>query len=141
MKRTYTDDSNVPLFAHPLHPNLVREFVTSLGATWSIFGTPESGRGLLGCLSPLAKVPVVAFARNSAHAQVMSTLVKTSIQHKCLQLSGEWTSKALAEQWSKLSKAEDSESSSSSSTVDFDYKKLLFLAKPLVAFLLYIGRA
>ena len=112
--RLPTDEGKVPLFAHPMHPDLAREFVTSLEATWAIFGTPESGCGLLGCLSPLAKVPVVAFARNSSHAQALAELVKTSIREKVLKMKGEWTSRALSQQWAKLNEVLDSSSGDSS---------------------------
>jgi hypothetical protein len=111
--RKPTDVGAVPLFTHPIHPNLIREFVISLSATWAIFGTPESGCGLMGCLSPLAKVPVVAFARNAAHANVLTELVKNTITEQCLQLNCEWTSKALAAQWANL--CSDSMSSDASS--------------------------
>jgi hypothetical protein len=52
--------------------------------------------------SPLTKVPVVAFARNASHANVLTELVKNTIMEQCLQLNCEWTSKALAAQWANL---------------------------------------
>jgi hypothetical protein len=111
--RQPTDNAAVPLFSHPMHPTLIKEFVTSLEATWAIFGTPESGCGLLGCLSPDTRVPVLSFARNKAHADVLKTFVKTSIANQCLLLGSEWASKSLAEQWAQLNSDSDSSDSCS----------------------------
>ena len=118
--RQPTDSTAVPLFSHPIHPTLIKEFVVSLEATWAIFGTPESGCGLLGCLSPQARIPVVAFARNKTHAETLKGLVKTAIANHCLLLGTEWTSKSLAEQWAQLETDSDSSDSGSCSNEDED---------------------
>ena len=111
--RRPTDTNAVPLFTHTLHPKLIRDFVASSSASWTIFGTPESGSGLMGCLLPFAKAPVMTFARNSVHAKALINLAKHQIMEQCLRLEGEWTSKA-------PNSGSGSDSSSSSSSAEED---------------------
>ena len=116
--RTPTNEQAVPLFTHPMHPAIVKEFIYELGATWAIFATPESGCGLMGALSPQCRVPVVAIARNDAHATILKKLVEQAIVAAVLDKSSEWAVKTLAEQWSDLMESDSSEESSESSSDD-----------------------
>ena len=107
--RTPTDNDCVPLFTHPMHPSVCKEFISEFGATWAIFGTPEAGCGLLGALSPQCRVPVVALARNQTHATVLKTLVEDAIAAAVVKQDTDWTMRTLADQWAQVHSESESE--------------------------------
>ena len=115
--RTPTNPDVVPLFSHPVHPDIIKEVVHSLEAKWVVIGTPESGCGLRGALSPAIRVPVVATCRNQAHAKQVEHMTKVFIAESLLRKGNEWTGPGLSTLWTSLgSDGETSDSSSSSSS-------------------------
>ena len=100
----------VPLFSHPTHKNLAKEFFNSSGATWVILGTPESGCSVMACLE--LKLPVIAMCRNESHVKALLDLTKSDLKKLVLSAKTPFTSVALANKWAEL--GEDSSSRSSS---------------------------
>ena len=115
LQRQCTDPAKVPLFHHPIHPQLVKELCHELQATWVVMGTPEAGVGLLGALG--LKVPVVALARNDAHAEILKELVLHAIQAQVLTptFGSDFANLSLAKRWKQCCGSHGSDSDSSSS--------------------------
>lgn len=115
--RTPTNPDAVPLFTHPIHPDVIKELVHSLEAKWVVIGTPESGCGVRGALSPAIRTPVVAICRNQAHAHQVVHLTKVFIAESLLRKGNEWTGPGLSSLWTEVgSDGETSDCSSSSSS-------------------------
>jgi hypothetical protein len=117
--RTPTDEARVPLFTHPIHPRIIQEFVHEFGASWAVFGTPESGKGIMGALSPDTRCPAVAITRGDSHAKALKALIEDNITKGVLKRDSEWSVKTLADQWAALQQ-DDSTSSAVSCSSDTD---------------------
>ena len=115
LTRTPTDANHVPMFSHPIHPSIIKELMHSLEGKWCIMGTPESGCGATGCLSPHISKPVIAICRNSAHAAAMKDLMEEHIVNSMLSLGNEWTAPTLAKQVNELVESESETLSASDS--------------------------
>lgn len=111
LRRT-TDEEQVPFVTHAVSPEIVKEFMYELKSQWAIFGTSEVGVAARGALA--LKRPVVLFAHNARHEEILRAGLEAGITESCLA-GGDFSSKTLVAAWQAAVNS-DSESSSGGQT-------------------------
>ena len=114
-KRRGAEEKKVPFMTHVVSVDIVKELMYEFKSKWAIFGTAEAGVAARGALA--LKHPVVMFANNQKHEELLREGLEAGIVESCL-VGGDFSSKALAEQWAAANKTSDSDSSSESDSGD-----------------------
>ena len=83
--RAPTDADNVEVFSNPTHPLLVKEFLHEFKSTWVLRATPEQGITLTAALSSDVRAPVLAFARNAAHKELVEQNVEKQLTNALVE--------------------------------------------------------
>ena len=109
------EEKKVPFMTHVVSVDIVKELMYEFKSKWAIFGTAEAGVAARGALA--LKHPVVMFANNQKHEELLREGLEAGIVESCL-VGGDFSSKALAEQWAAANKTSDSDSSSESDSGD-----------------------
>ena len=112
-RRKYNDDEKkVPFVTHATPPEIVKEFMHELKGSWAIFGTSEVGVAARGALA--LQAPVVMFANNPKHEEILREGMEAGIVESCLA-GGDFSSKSITDEWAAANAASDSDSSESDS--------------------------
>ena len=111
--RRATNEDEVPVFTHPCHPDIIKELLYEMCSDWFIMGSPEAGVGVLGALG--LKKPCLVFLSNEAHEKVFRKLVHEAVVKSALG-GGDFSNRALQENWARFSKAGTSTSESDGTT-------------------------
>ena len=111
LRRRATEEK-VPFMTHIVSPEVVKEFMHELKSTWAIFGTAEVGMAACGALA--LNHPVVMFANNPKHEELLREGLEASIVKSCLA-GGDFSSKTLIGQWGFTNGSSDSDFSESDS--------------------------
>lgn len=106
LRRRVTDEERVPFMTHIVSPEVVKEFMHELKSKWAIFGTAEVGMAARGALA--LNHPVVMFANNPKHEELLREGLKAGIVESCLA-GGDFSSKTLIGQWGFTSESSDSD--------------------------------
>ena len=106
LRRRVTDEERVPFMTHIVSPEVVKEFMHELKSKWAIFGTAEVGMAACGALA--LNHPVVMFANNPKHEELLREGLKAGIVESCLT-GGDFSSKTLIGQWGFTSESSDSD--------------------------------
>ena len=106
------DEKKVPFVTHATPPEIVKEFMFELKSKWAIFGTSEVGVAARGALA--LKAPVVMFANNVKHEEILREGMEAGIVETCLA-GGDFSSKSIADEWAAANASSDSDSSESDS--------------------------
>ena len=106
LRRRVTDEEKVPFMTHIVSPEVVKEFMHELKSKWAIFGTAEVGTAARGALA--LNHPVVMFANNPKHEELLREGLEAGIVESCLA-GGDFSSKTLIGQWGFTSGSSDSD--------------------------------
>ena len=96
LQRRNTDEDKVPFMTHVVSPELVKEFMYELKSKWAIFGTSEVGVAARGALA--LKHPIIMFANNPKHEDVLREGLEAGIVESCLA-GGDFSTKTLTAAW------------------------------------------
>ena len=83
--RAPTDADNVEVFSNPTHPLLFKEFLHEFKSSWVMCATPEQGITLTAALSSDVRAPVLAFARNAAHKELVEKNVEKQLTNALVE--------------------------------------------------------
>ena len=83
--RAPTDADNVEVFSNPTHPLVLKEFLHEFKSSWIMCATPENGITLTAALSSDVRAPVLAFARNAAHKELVEQNVEKQLTNALVE--------------------------------------------------------
>ena len=89
-KRRGAEEKKVPFMTHVVSTDIVKEFMYEFKSHWAIFGTAEAGVAARGALA--LKHPVVMFANNQKHEELLREGLEAGIVESCL-VGGDFSSR------------------------------------------------